>query len=212
MVKAPIIKDGFPFIGISLLLAVLLGLFLGLWAAVVPAVLGLFFSYFFRNPQRSIPADERLIVSPADGTVMEVADVDGDDFVTGPCQKVTIFMSIFDVHINRSPISGKIRFQEYTCGRFKPAYKDDVGYENERHTIGIEGDVRIVVTQIAGVLARRIVSWVTVDDQLEKGVRYGMIKFASCLEVTTSKRDVELCVKKGDKVRTGVSVIGRIRK
>jgi phosphatidylserine decarboxylase len=209
MVKGPIAKDGVPFIGISLALAVLLGVFFGEWAAVVPAILTLFFSYFFRNPKRAIPQDESLIVSPADGTVMEVSDVEENDFVKGPCQKITIFMSVFDVHINRSPIAGKIKFQEYTCGRFKPAYKDDVGYENERHTIGIEGDrLRIVVTQIAGLLARRIVSWVTVDDKLEKGVRYGMIKFASCVEVTMSK-DIELCVKKGDKLKGGVSIIGR---
>lgn len=212
MVKTPIAKAGIPFIGLSLLLAVVLGVCVQIWAAVIPGVLSLFFSYFFRNPNRVIPSDDRLIVSPADGTVMDVVDVEENDFVQGPCKKITIFMSVFDVHINRSPISGRIKFQEYTCGRFKPAYKDDVGYENERHTIGIEGkDIRIVVTQIAGLLARRIDSWVTVDDELEKGVRYGMIKFASCVEVTMS-RDIETSLKKGDKVRAGVSIIGRINK
>jgi phosphatidylserine decarboxylase len=212
MVKAPIIKEGYTFIGIALLAAFLVGFTVSPYWAVVPGILAIFFAFFFRNPKREIPTDTSLIVSPADGTVMGIVEVDDDDFVNEPCNKVIIFLSVFDVHINRSPIAGKIKLQQYTCGRFIPAYKDDVGFENERHTIGIENEnIRVIVTQIAGILARRIVSWVTLDDILQKGERYGLIKFASCTELVIPK-SVEIVVQKGDKVKGGETVIGRINK
>ena len=142
---------------------------------------------------------------------MEVVPVEHDDFVKEPCNKVVIFLSVFNVHINRSPIEGEIKCQKYVCGRFKPAYKDTVGFENERHMIGIENDrLRVTVTQIAGILARRIVSWVTLDDVLEKGELYGLIRFGSCTEIVMP-RNVEITVKKGDKVVGGETIIGRIK-
>ena len=211
MVKAPVIKEGYIFIAIALLLAVLVGYFIDPLWTVFPIVLTAFFTFFFRNPQRQIPTDKNLIVSPADGKVMGIVEVDENDFVNERCNKVIIFLSVFDVHINRSPMNGEIKFQQYTCGRFIPAYKDSVGFENERHTIGIEnGNMRIIVTQIAGILARRIVSWVTLGNVLEKGERYGLIKFGSCTELVMPK-NVEICVKKGDKVVGGETVIGRIK-
>ncbi|WP_177503170.1 phosphatidylserine decarboxylase family protein [Anaerosinus sp.] len=211
MVKAPVIKEGYIFIAIALLLAVLVGYFIDPLWTVFPIVLAAFFTFFFRNPQRQIPTDKNLIVSPADGKVMGIVEVDENDFVNERCNKVIIFLSVFDVHINRSPMNGEIKFQQYTCGRFIPAYKDSVGFENERHTIGIEnGNMRIIVTQIAGILARRIVSWVTLGNVLEKGERYGLIKFGSCTELVMPK-NVEICVKKGDKVVGGETVIGRIK-
>lgn len=211
MVKAPIIKEGYSFIFLSMVLTVIVGFAISPYWAIVPGMLTIFFAFFFRNPKRVIPTDDNLIVSPADGKVMGVVEVDDDDFVNEPCNKVIIFLSVFDVHINRSPIAGEIKNQQYTCGRFIPAYKDSVGFENERHTIGIENDkIRVSVTQIAGILARRIVSWVTLDDVLEKGERYGLIKFGSCTELSMPK-NVEILVKKGDKVVGGETIIGRIR-
>lgn len=211
MVKAPVIKEGYIFITIALLLAGLVGYFIGPLWTVFPIVLAAFFTFFFRNPQRQVPTDKNLIVSPADGKVMGIVEVDENDFVNERCNKVIIFLSVFDVHINRSPMNGEIKFQQYTCGRFIPAYKASVGFENERHTIGIEnGNMRIIVTQIAGILARRIVSWVTLGNVLEKGERYGLIKFGSCTELVMPK-NVEICVKKGDKVVGGETVIGRIK-
>jgi len=169
-----------------------------------------FITFFFRNPKRVIPSDEKVLVSPADGKVMNVCEVYDDLFLNEVGTKVTIFLSVFDVHVNRSPIAGEIKFQQYTCGRFRPAYKDSVGCENERHSIGLENDnMRILVTQIAGLLARRIVSWVTLGSALEKGERYGLIKFASCTEVIVPKT-VEILVKKGDRVVGGETVIGRL--
>jgi len=175
-----IVGEGYSFIGAALALALLLGLMVSPYAAVPFLVLAAYFAYFFRNPTRTIPTDESLIVSPADGTVQDVIPLENDDFIKEPCNKVIIFLSVFDVHVNRSPIAGEIKIQKYVCGRFRPAYKDSVGFENERHLIGIENDrIRVTVTQIAGILARRIVSWVTLDDNLKKGELYGLIRFGS---------------------------------
>ena len=205
-----IIREGFYFAGVALLIALFLGVLVHPYAAILPAVLACYCIYFFRNPNRKIPADENLIVSPADGTVQDVVDVEADDFIKSPCRKVIIFLSVFDVHVNRSPIAGEIKIQKYICGRFRPAYKDSVGFENERHLIGIENEkLRVTVTQVAGILARRIVSWVTLDDKLEKGELYGLIRFGSCTELVMPS-NVEVLVKKGDKVRGGESIIGKI--
>ena len=206
-----IIKEGFYFAGVALLIALFVGVLIHPYAAILPAVIACYCIYFFRNPVRKIPADENLIVSPADGTVQDVVELESDDFIKSPCRKVIIFLSVFDVHVNRSPIAGEIKIQKYICGRFRPAYKDSVGFENERHLIGIENDrLRVTVTQVAGILARRIVSWVTLDDKLEKGELYGLIRFGSCTEIVMPA-SVEVTVKKGDKVRGGESIIGRIK-
>lgn len=205
-----IVRDGYSYILTALLLAVLFAFTIHPYAAVVPLVFAVYFAYFFRNPERTIVQDDSVLVSPADGTVMEIIPLESDDFVTGPCNKIVIFMSVFDVHVNRSPMTGKVMVQQYICGRFKPAYKDSVGFINERHMIGIENEkVRISVIQVAGILARRIVSWVTLDDELEKGERYGMIKFGSCLEIVVPQ-NVDVTVKPGQKTRAGETVIGRI--
>lgn len=210
MNKPFIIEDGYPFIAVPLVLALLAAYFINLYVAVVPLVLAAYFTYFFRNPHRIIPDDPSLLVSPADGTVVSVEPVHEDLFLGQDCRKVVIFLSIFDAHVNRTPLSGVIKFQQYTCGRFRPAYQDGVGYENERYSIGIDnGRTQLLVTLIAGVLARRVVSWVTLGDVLEHGQLYGMIKFGSCIEVYVQD-NVEISVKKGDRVRGGESIIGRI--
>ena len=113
-----IIKEGFYFAGVALLIALFVGVLIHPYAAILPAVLACYCIYFFRNPARTIPADENLIVSPADGTVQDVVDAESD-FVKSPCRKVIIFLSVFDVHVNRSPIAGEIKIQKYICGRFR---------------------------------------------------------------------------------------------
>lgn len=208
--KPYIVEDGYPFIIVPLLLALAAGYFINAYAAVLPVLLALYFMYFFRNPRRRPPTDDSLLVSPADGTVVGIEEVDEDTYLNQKCRKVIIFLSIFDAHVNWAPLPGTIDFQQYTCGRFRPAYKDGVGYENERYSIGIHSTrTDILVNIIAGVLARRIVSWVTLGDELQHGQLYGMIKFGSCAEIYV-RDNVEITVKKGDKVRGGESVIGRI--
>ena len=212
MNRGPVVREGYIYIAAALVLAVVLYFGFGIGGMILPVILACYFTYFFRNPSREIPMDESLIVSPADGTVQDVVEMEEDEFVKGPCRKIIIFLSVFNVHVNRSPIAGEIKCQKYVCGRFRPAYKDEVGFENERHMLGIENDsgFRVTVTQIAGILARRIVSWVTLDDNMEKGQVYGLIKFGSCTELVVPA-DVEVLVKKGDKVRGGESVLGRIK-
>ena len=209
----PIISEGYPFIGGCFVLTLLFGWSFHPLAAVVPFILMLYFCYFFRNPRRHIEQDPSVVLSPADGTVTDIVplETDEDGFLQEPCNQVIIFMSVFNVHVNRSPIDGEIKLQKYYCGRFRPAYKDTVGFENEHHLLGIENSrMRITVKQIAGILARRIVSYVTLDDKLKQGELYGMIKFGSCLEVVMPK-DVAVTVEKGQKVMGGKTIIGRIK-
>lgn len=209
--EARIVKEGYPFIGAAWLATLLIGMIFGWYWSIPSGVLALFFMFFFRSPKRSIPTDPDVIVSPADGRVMAVENTVEELFVGEMCCKVTIFLSVFDVHVNRTPIAGEIKFRQYTVGRFRPAYKETVGFENERHTIALVNDrLTVVVTQIAGILARRIVSWKKLGDRLAKGDLYGMIKFGSCTEVFLPS-SVAVCVRKGDKVVGGETVIGRIR-
>ena len=206
-----IIREGYRFAATFIVIAIIVNYFINPYVAILPCVLAVYCLYFFRNPKRNIPADENLIVSPADGTVQDVVHLDGDDFLHCPCYKVIIFLSVFDVHVNRAPIAGTIKIQKYVCGRFRPAYKDSVGFENERHLIGIDnGKMRVTVTQIAGILARRIVSWVTLDDSLNKGDLYGLIRFGSCTEIVVPD-SVDILVHKGQKVTGGETVIGVIK-
>lgn len=210
--KPFILRESYPFLGGAGALC-LLFLWLG-WieAAVIPFVLLLYFAYFFRCPKRRIPEGDDILVSPADGTVMEVADnVDEDIFLGEKCHKITIFLSVFNVHTNRAPMAGKITLMTYIQGRFRPAYKDSVGFENERGAIGITGKHRsVLVVQIAGILARRVVLWSELGREIQKGELYGMIKFGSCTELYVPG-DVEILVKKGDKVTGGTTIVGRLK-
>ena len=206
-----IVKDGYPFIIGAIILTLIVYYFFGMAAAVVPAVLAAFFMYFFRNPSRSMPYDPNILYSPADGTVMAVEDIYDDEYLNEPATKVTVFLSVFNVHVNRSPIDGEIKYQRYTCGQFVPAYKKSASFENERHAIGMDnGRIRVLVIQVAGLLARRIVSWVTLGHELQQGECYGMIKFGSSTELIVPK-NVEITVKKGDTVVGGITVMGRVK-
>ncbi|PYV11602.1 MAG: phosphatidylserine decarboxylase family protein [Acidobacteria bacterium] len=160
---------------------------------------------FFRDPEREIPADPRAIVSPADGRVVEIRDVELD---SRPARRVSIFMSPFDVHVNRSPIGGTVKQVSYRKGNFRMAMQARASVENEQNVFTIRGeDVEVVVKQIAGVLARRIVFWKQPGERLERGERVGMIKFGSRVDVVV-EAVVELKVEVGDRVRAGSSVLG----
>ena len=206
-----VVKDGYPHIIIFVIIAFIVAYISNPVYAVIPGVLAIYLAYFFRNPHRDVTPDDSLLYSPADGRVMAVEDFYDDEYLDEPAIKVTIFLSVFNVHVNRSPMRGQIKYQRYTCGGFVPAYKKSASFENERHAIGLENEKnRILVIQIAGLLARRIVSWTTLGHNLEQGQCYGMIKFGSSTELVMPK-SVEVLVKKGDTVKGGISVIGRFK-
>ena len=206
-----VVKDGYPHIIIFVIIAFIVAYISNPVYAVIPGVLAIYLAYFFRSPHRDITPDDSLLYSPADGRVMAVEDFYDDEYLDEPVIKVTIFLSVFNVHVNRSPMRGQIKYQRYTCGGFVPAYKKSASFENERHAIGLENEKnRILVIQIAGLLARRIVSWTTLGHNLEQGQCYGMIKFGSSTELVMPK-SVEVLVKKGDTVKGGISVIGRFK-
>jgi len=209
MEKIEIVKDGYRIISGFLIITLAVFYFWGIDAAIVPALLSCFFIYFFRNPNRPLPTDDSILYSPADGTVMNIEEFFDDEYLNEEAKKVTIFLSVFNVHVNRAPMSGEIKYQRYTCGGYLPAYKDSASFVNERHAIGLDnGKNRILVIQIAGLLARRIVSWVTLGKNVKQGECYGMIKFGSSTELVMPKT-VEVLVKKGDKVKGGLTIIGR---
>lgn len=176
-------------------------------AAGVLFLLACFMAYFFRDPERAAPEGRTLIVSPADGRVTLVGKLSPED-ADSP-KIVSIFLSPLDVHINRSPISGTILDVTYTKGRFKPATSDTASLVNEQNALTIQGEgVTVVCKQIAGVLARRIVCWKKPGDRLELGERFGLIKFGSRTDIVMPP-GVEVLVSPGERVRGGVTVIGR---
>ena len=201
-------KDGLLWILIPALAALAAAL-LGLWWVAAPLLLlAAFMAYFFRDPERVSPEDESLIVSPADGRVTRV-----EKLSPGEAQSptvVSIFLSPFDVHVNRSPVAGRVLDVAYTKGRFMIATKDEASLVNEQNALTIEGErVTVVCKQIAGVLARRIVCWKRPGDELRRGERFGLIKFSSRTDLVLPPQ-VEVSVGVGARVRGGTSVIGRI--
>ncbi len=188
--------------------AVLLGyLTQPVWAAPLAAV-GLFTMYFFRDPNRVVPSDPGLAVSPADGKVVDIRQVDQEG---RPFTRVSIFLSPMDVHVNRSPVAGKIREVRYSPGRFHAAWKQEASIENERNVITVEtesGDV--VFKQIAGVLARRVVCWKKSGEQVARGERIGLMKFSSRMDVFLGST-WDLAVQPGERVRGGVSILARTK-
>ena len=196
-----IVRDAFRFLVplcISAVFAFALGLYL---AAVLVIGLAAFVAFFFRNPKRHIPPDPRVIVSPADGRVVKVERV-------GNVTKLSIFLSIFDVHVNRSPIAGRIEAIDYKRGKFKAAWNHAASVENERNVIMVaQGDLKLVFTQIAGLIARRIVCWKKVGDTVTKGELIGLIRFGSRVDVLFPA-GAEATVQPGMRVRGGSSGIG----
>lgn len=197
------VREGIPFILIPVVIAAGLGWF-GLWpVAVVFAAVALFMMYFFRDPQRNVPQDDGAIVSAADGVVTRID-------LTDTTKLVSVFLSPLDVHINRSPITGTIKEINYTRGKKMPATKDEASLVNERNALVIEGEgLTVTCTQIAGILARRIVCWPKAGDNLIRGQKFGLIKFSSRTDLLMPAT-VELMVKVGDRVKGGETVIARI--
>jgi phosphatidylserine decarboxylase len=176
-------------------------------AALVLLLLAVFMAYFFRDPKRVVPSEQDLVVSPADGRVTRVEKLSSDD-ADSPTV-VSIFLSPFDVHINRSPIAGTVVDVTYTKGRFKSATSDQASLVNEQNALTIQGEkMTLVCKQIAGVLARRIVCWKRPGDRLALGERFGLIKFGSRTDLVLPP-EVEVSVNVGERVQGGITVIGR---
>ncbi len=199
------LKEGYWY-GLPLLLGAggLFALQVYLPAAVFLA-LALLVLNFFRDPTREIPQDPGLIVSPADGRIVQVVDETHDG---RPVRRLSIFMSPLDVHVNRSPIAGVIASVFYRKGSFGVASKEETSVENEQNVFTLEGEQgQVVVKQIAGAVARRIVFWKRVGDQLARGERVGLIKFGSRVDVILEP-STELRVRVGDRVHAGSSILG----
>jgi len=186
-----------------------------LWvpAAAAPACLLAVAVGFFRDPERTPPEGDDLLVSPADGRVADVEEVREDDFLDADAVRVGVFMSVFNVHVNRAPLDGKVVFRDYRPGRFLNAMGAEASRQNECSLIGIErpDGTRVLVKQIAGLIARRIVTDCEVGGEVARGQRIGMVKFGSRLELYVPKAaGFEVAVAVGDVVRAGSSALGRL--
>jgi len=197
------VKEGTPFVLIPALFALVLA-FLGWWiVAGVFVFICLFMAYFFRDPERTVPTEPNIIVSAADGRVTRI-----DELPDGTL--VSVFLSPLDVHINRSPIAGAIASIVYTPGKKLPATSNNASFVNERNSLLItSGETRVECTQIAGILARRIVCWPRTGDNLDRGQRFGLIKFSSRTDLLMPA-GVSLAVKIGDRVKGGETIIARL--
>jgi phosphatidylserine decarboxylase len=202
-----IVRESIPYIVIPLLLGAAATAF-GLWyVGLLFLLIALFMAYFFRDPKRVPPSDPNVVVSPADGRVTRI---DSSATEADAPTLISIFLSPLDVHINRSPIPGKIVDVVYSPGKFLMATNEKASLVNEQNALTIQGEkITVVCKQIAGILARRVICWKGKGDQLKLGERFGMIKFSSRTDVLLPA-NVKVTVAEGDRVRGGVTVIGRI--
>lgn len=201
-------RAGWPFLLGALLLALAGAGFGGRWWALPGAVLALVFLFFFRDPERPLPADQALILSPADGRVMAVGPA-GEGAPPGTWQQITIFLSPLDVHVNRAPFSGRVTRVQYKPGRYLPAYRPESGIHNEQSEVWVDHDGRTAVfRQVVGLLARRVVCRVQEGDALVVGQRVGVMKFGSRMDVFLPP-GIPIQVKPSDRVVAGVTVLGR---
>lgn len=205
------VKDAYPILagvgGTALLLLGLGWLYSPLWVlGGIGLAAAVFVAYFFRDPDRAAPEDSRLVLSPADGRVVVVEGMD-----SGGGTLVSIFLSVFDVHVNRAPVAGKIESIEYRRGRFLVATKRRASVENEQNILTFSSPAGpVVCKQIAGLIARRIVCWVKPGAEVARGERFGLIKFGSRVDLLLPA-GVEVTVRRGEKVKGGETIIGRIK-
>ncbi len=212
-----IAKEGLPLIlgtlGVTVVFA-LLGLLFrhtAWWVlASIMALLTVFNLFFFRDPERHPPEDPHAIVSPADGTIIEIKEVEEPEYFQGKVRQISIFLSVFNVHVNRIPISGKVEYVVYHPGKFLAAFKDKASTDNEQTAIGISDPYgrRVLFKQIAGLIARRIICNVTEGQQVTAGQRMGLIRYGSRVDVFFDL-SARVLVKKGQKVKGGETILAR---
>jgi phosphatidylserine decarboxylase len=207
----PVAAEGWPFIGPLAVLTAVLFAFGWRTPGFVFLALTLFVLFFFRDPERTVPAGSDLVVSPADGRVIVVKDVFEPNYLKQDMQQVSIFLSVFNVHVNRAPLGGTVEAVKYTPGRFLVASVDKASTDNEQTAMVIsDGRRRILVKQIAGLIARRIVCYAKPGDRIAAGERYGLIRFGSRVDIFLPK-DAELRVKVGDRIKGARDVIGVLK-
>jgi phosphatidylserine decarboxylase len=209
--RNPIAAPGYP-----LILAGVVLLFLGLvggwpWLTGLGLVSAGFFAYFFRDPERLIPSEPGAIVAPADGKVVRVDEVQEPEFLQGPARRVAIFMNVFDVHVNRAPMAGVVKEMRHRPGQYQAAFRPEAAQQNEQQALVLEHGVgqRLLMVQIAGLLARRIISFVKPGQQLTRGERLGMICFGSRVDLYLPP-EAEIFVKVGDRVKAGSSILAQL--
>ncbi len=209
--QIPVAREGYPFIVFIAFVTLVFALLEYELIAVVSLLLTGFVLYFFRDPERIIPDAEDAVVSPADGKVILVEKIFDDRFVNEHVYKVSIFMSIFDVHVNRLPIAGEVEKIQYAAGNFYAANTDQSGLANEHCAVILSTpkNFRYAVVQVAGLVARRIVCWVEKGDSVEQGSRFGLIRFGSRVDIYLPQQ-VQLEVRSGQRVRAGETIIGYI--
>jgi phosphatidylserine decarboxylase len=202
------VRDGYIY-GLSLLaVALVVAWVTGTWVwSLVPILFGAFFLWFFRDPQRTIPVGEGLVVSPADGLVTETVRIETPE---GPRQRISIFLNVFDVHVNRSPIAGEVTSVRYQKGKFLNAMNQACAESNEQNIVTVRGEgMEVVFKQIAGLIARRIVFNFRQGDRVERGQRVGLIKFGSRTDIILPP-EAEICVRTGQRVKGGSSIIAEM--
>ena len=219
-----IVPEGWPFVlicGAATVILLLSSVFGGsslgasgrgllMWSAGLAGVLTLFTFYFFRNPTPTIPPGEELVVAPGEGRVIQIAEVDEPVFLEGPATRISIFLSVFNVHVQRAPVSGRVGYRDYHPGKYLAAWNPKASEENERASLGIQaGDGRVLVRQIAGLVARRVVTDPVEGDSVTRGERFGIIRFGSRVDLFLPP-EWEVTCREGDKVKVGETVIARI--
>jgi phosphatidylserine decarboxylase len=200
------VKDGYRFAAPPLLLGIIGVVLHWNWVGGILIFLGLFVVFFFRDPERTPPPDPNLIVSPADGRVVGIVE---EPWNGRPGHRISVFLSVFNVHVNRAPVGGRITAIEYKTGKFYAAMRGRASAENEQNSFHVQTDRgEVVFTQIAGWVARRIVVWKSKGDSLIRGERIGMIRFGSRMDIWLPE-DAEILVKPGGSVAGGTSVLAR---
>lgn len=215
-----IVREGWPFMGAAAAPGAIIALIGGLagspnWAAAggLLALAGAAaMAFFFRDPPRRVPSDPDALLSGADGRVMEIVEEAEPEFIRGPAVRISVFLSILNVHVNRAPVSGRVVALRHEPGRFRFAFTAEASRVNERNTIVIEGTHGLcVVRQIVGPVARRVVHWLEIGQHVGAGQRIGLMKFGSRLDILVPFNSLEILVRPGMIVRAGESLLGRYR-
>lgn len=209
--KIPIAKEGYPFIGSAVFITLLLAIFRYQSLTIISLAISFFILYFFRDPERFTPAETDVVISPADGKIILVEKIFDDRFFQEYVQKISIFMNVFNVHVNRIPTNGSIEKIIYTPGTFYSADTARGGLRNENCASIITADAgrKLAVVQVAGLIARRIICWLEPQDKVKQGQRFGLIRFGSRVDLYIPGT-VEITVSKGQVVRAGETILGRL--